>query len=256
MYFSYLAEDCLRILLIFSIATSVSSATTIHPPSSNIQREITAEELILTGPNGRIEVVSRKEFMARNNTVPIATATQHYSNFTSLEDKESSSAFEKRCQKQTVFTMNPVETFLNWDVPMSPVVLAPPNDTVAVNIDNGFSISEKLTVSGGDKIPIVKDFLLGALSIKYQRSWSTESSVKYFFMLPPGKVGAIVSNPLTIRHSGWMDTGCIGNSKRTQFSGDSYREMVFNQMPWVEGVIGLCIGDTFPLKRCLGNGTL
>ncbi|KAI6248268.1 hypothetical protein HI914_03309 [Erysiphe necator] len=256
MYFFNSANFFFCSILTFGIAASVSGAATILPPLSQIQHEITAEELIITGRDGRIEVVSRKEYMANINNVPIATAEQHYSNFTIEEDKGPSPAIQKRCEKRTVFTMNPVETFLNWDVAMSSVVLAPPNNTASVNIDKGHLIGEKLSVSAGPALKSVKKFMGVSLSINYDRSWMTDSSVKYSFVIPPGKFGAVVSNPFTIRHSGWVDIGCIGNSERFKFSGDSYRDMVFMNMPWVEGVIGLCIGDTFPLKRCLGSGTL
>lgn len=256
MYFSYSTENFFSILLIISIATSISSAATILSRSSQIQREITAEDLIVTGRDGRTEVISRKEYMAYIKSVPIATATQHYNNFTTSEDRESSPTIEKRCQRQTVFTLNSVETFLNWDVAMSPVVLAPPDGTASVNIDKGHYIGEKLSVSVGAGVDIVKKFLHSVFSINYDKSWMTDSSIKYSFKIPPGKFGAVVSNPLTTRHSGWVDVGCVGNTERIKFSGDSYQSMVFMQMAWVEGVIGLCIGDTFPLKRCLGNGTL
>ncbi|POS82188.1 hypothetical protein EPUL_006689, partial [Erysiphe pulchra] len=227
MYITYSAENFLSILLIISIAISVSSAATISPHSSQIQREITAEDLIVTGHDGRIEIVSRKEYMAH---VPIATAAQYYNNLTTMEDKESSPAIEKRCQRRTVFTMNPVETFLNWDVAMSPVVLAPPNNTASVSIDKGYFLGDKLSVSMGTGLGIVKKFLTTTLSIKYDKSWMTDSSIKYSFKIPPGKFGAIVSNPLTTRHSGLVDVGCIGNSERIKFSGDSYQSINVMQM--------------------------
>jgi hypothetical protein len=42
----------------------------------------------------------------------------------------------------------------------------------------------------------------------------------------------------------------------TTYQADSFEEKGFGQMRWVDGVISLCVGDAFPLPRCLGQGTL
>jgi hypothetical protein len=42
----------------------------------------------------------------------------------------------------------------------------------------------------------------------------------------------------------------------TPYQADSFEEKSYGDLKWVNGVIGLCTGDEFPLKRCLGEGTL
>ncbi|EPQ61702.1 hypothetical protein BGT96224_4402 [Blumeria graminis f. sp. tritici 96224] len=152
--------------------------------------------------------------------------------------------------------MNPVEVFLNWDVPVSNVVLAPPMNSVSLNINQGFSIGNSVKTSLSTNIKAIKKFLSSSFSVGFSKQWTTAYSAGYRFSIPPGKYGVIVSNPLTTRHSGFMDVGCIGQAERTEFFSDTYQGKDFSDMSWVEGVIGLCVSDTYPVKRCLGSGTM
>lgn len=67
----------------------------------------------------------------------------------------------------------------------------------------------------------------------------------------------MVSNPATTRHSGRVDIGCIAEATdTTYFTADSYSSKAYGGLSWVEGTITLCTGDTYPLPRCSGEGTL
>jgi hypothetical protein len=103
----------------------------------------------------------------------------------------------------------------------------------------------------------VDAFLSTTFSISYTETWSSSYAAAYTFSIPTGKYGAVVSNPSTTRHSGYVDIGCIAEgATRTTFMADSYSSKSYDSLAWVDGVIQLCTGDTFPLPRCTGDGTL
>lgn len=242
-----------KILLLGNLVTSVFAATT----SSTLHRELTANDLIYFSHEEKIEIVSRKKYMADTVGVPIATEAQHNLNYTDTKgDEETSPTLQKRCASHTVWTLKPVEKFLGWDVLMSNVVSAPPNQSVSIYIDEGYWLGEKLSLSTSSKFNMVKIFMKTTFGVGFDKSWTTTASSRYSFTIPPGKFGAVVSNPLTTRFSGYIDTGCIGNMERSEFVGDSFQSRGHYKLDWVEGVIGLCVGDTYPLQRCMGKGVL
>ncbi|KAI6248624.1 hypothetical protein HI914_03311 [Erysiphe necator] len=243
---------------ILAIEATATAPAIADKPSTRLKHILDANDVIVFDSKGRVEVVTRSESLKIIGDVPVAKAEQRYTNFT-LETEErmqTEHKIEKRCKNQAVFTMKPAETYVNWDVVMSGVVRAPPHSSASINVGSGYWISNSLSVSIPWTFDVVKDYLSSTMGLSYGRSWTTTYSSGYTFMIPPGKYGAIVSNPIATRHSGHMDLGCIGNSKRVEFSGESYRTKSYSDMTWVEGIIGLCLGDTYPLPRCLGNGTL
>ncbi|KAI1000955.1 hypothetical protein K3495_g7243 [Podosphaera aphanis] len=247
---------------LITITTAAAAVFSSSQPSSNTNVELTVDDVILFGVNGKVNVVSRTEFEEATNRVPIATAEQHdaeYSKYTRPDKREAEKptrTIEKRCLKHTIWTMNPVETFYDWDIAMSGIVRAPQNDSASLKISEGVSLGNSLSVSSSSKFDLVAKFLSGGLGISFGSSWTTTRSSGYVFTVPPGKYGAIVSNPMTTRHSGYTDVGCIGSAERTEFSSNSYQSKAYSNLNWVDGVIGVCIGDTLPLPRCHGNGTL
>lgn len=66
-----------------------------------------------------------------------------------------------------------------------------------------------------------------------------------------------MSNAWTNRQSGIVFQGVIGeDAQPSYYQADSFESKSFDSLAWVDGVISLCTGDEFPLKRCLGDGTL
>ncbi|RKF81715.1 putative celp0028 effector like protein [Golovinomyces cichoracearum] len=275
-----------RAIIVFSIATSVSSATTSSSSSSSssssfsslseIKNELSPDEMIFFGREGRIQVIRRSEYATYTQGITIATAEQHYVNITNNTggmstdktkqlhhraaeeiDRDSEGLkIQKRCQQHQVFTMKPVETYVDWDIPMSGVLLAPSDSPASVSVNEGFSITNSFSASASANFKFIKDFMKSTFDVSNTRSWTATSMGDYKFSVPPGKFGAIVINPITIRHSGHLDIGCIGQTKRTEFSSESYQSKKYSDMLWIEGLIGLCVGDTYPLKMCFGEGTL
>ncbi|RKF53255.1 putative celp0028 effector like protein [Erysiphe neolycopersici] len=252
--FAIIIQTC---ILAFG-ATAAATPATINGPSSNIQHILAADEMIHFNSKGNVEVVKRSEYLKYTGGVPIATPEQRYVNFTidTEEEAETQHKIEKRCQKQTIFTMKPTQTYVNWDVPMSGIVLAPPDSTASLDINEGFTIENSLVSTQTLASGKIRNFMKHSFGTSFSKSWTTSSSHSYYFTVPPGKFGAIVINPLTTRHSGYVDIGCIGQAKRTEFSGESYRPKSYSDKEWVEGLIGVCVGDTFPLRKCFGEGTL
>ncbi|RKF77905.1 putative celp0028 effector like protein [Golovinomyces cichoracearum] len=242
-------------VLTISILANASIAATTSSPSQK-KSLLSADDFVFSNKDGRAETVDREKYMAQMRRIPIATQEQHYNNKTESEDDMKKSSIRKPCTEYNVFTMKRVEKFVDWDVIMSGVVLAPPNRTASISISESYRISNKINVPVGIRGKIVEKFLSKALKIGLDNVWTTTKNTGFAFQIPPGKYGAVVSNPLTTRHSGYLDSGCIGSSERTEFSSDSYSSKDFEGLSWVEGVIGLCVGKTFPLPRCIGEGFL
>ncbi|TQS34245.1 hypothetical protein Golomagni_05379 [Golovinomyces magnicellulatus] len=242
-------------VLTISFVANVSSTET-NSSSSQKQPLLSADDLIVFDKKDGVKIVNRKEYMAHTRKIPIATVEQHYNNETRSEDNEIENPIRKRCVQHQVVTMKPVERFVDWDVLMSGVILAPPNRTASVNVGEGYRMTNKLNVPASISRKFIETFLSKALKVGFDDVWTTTSGTGFAFTIPPGYFGAIVSNPMTTRYSGYLDSGCIGSSERTEFSSDTYTSQDFEGLSWVEGVIGLCVGKTFPLPRCIGDGFL
>lgn len=240
------------IFALLALIFTTNASAVKNPPASNI---LTADDVILLN-NGQVEVVTRSDLVAYTKDIPIASAADRYVNFQADNTENADHQIEKRCAKETVWKLATPETYLGWDVPMSGVIRAPAHTDASVNIVSGYWIGNSLSVSSSSAFELVEKFLSTTLGISYSKSLTTTYSAGYTFSIPAGKYGAIVTNPLLTRHSGTVDIGCVGNSKRVEFTGESFQSKSYSSMKWVEGIIGLCLGDSYPLQRCLGNGTL
>lgn len=232
-----------------------------------VPRALGEHDIIIFG-NGRMEVWNKTSYNLLsaphnpifNLTSPPPTGTfngtfGHHHNGTMGDHNRTEVAVSKRCSKETIWHLDPVSTFLNWDVIMSSVVNAGANDaTVAVT--SGYSITNSLGVSSTTELSLVKDFLSTSFTIDYEQSWQSSYSAGYTFTVPAGKYGAVVSNPMTTRHSGSVDVGCVGAAVTSTFQSDSYSSKSYGDLAWVTGTISLCTSDSYPMKMCNGDGTL
>jgi hypothetical protein len=217
-----------------------------------------ADDVILYG-NGQHSVMKRTDFAeleaARNSIIAppkpgylIETLTTYTVN----ETNKSSQRLSKR--DATLIMPNPKSRFLGWDIQMSQVVKGAPT---SISVSSGYSISNTISVSTSSQFSLVKDFLSVSMSVDYSQSWQSTQTQTFQVSVPEGKYGAFVSNPWTNRASGNVWSGTIGGEgSLTAYQADSFESKKFDNMEWVDGVISLCVGDTFPLKRCLGEGTL
>ncbi|KAL2068619.1 hypothetical protein VTL71DRAFT_14956 [Oculimacula yallundae] len=242
------------ILITIIMAAGLVSSATIP------KRTLTADEIIVYGRD-RIEIMNKTTYAALKydtfigRPAPIHPSLLDSSDSLTTAPNPSNSALHKRCDEITVFHPNPVQTFLDWDVLMSSIIHAT-GSSATVSVTEGYSISNTVTATAGLSAAIPQTFLTASLGISYSETWTSTYSASYTFGVPDGKYGAIVSNPLTTRHSGMVDTGCVGEATRAYYQGDSYTSKASGGLSWVDGTISLCLGDEFPLKRCLGEGTL
>lgn len=126
-----------------------------------------------------------------------------------------------------------------------------------ISVSTGFSIANSISVGSSISLGPIEKFLTASASIDYTKTWTTTQTQMFSGSVPQGKFGAFVSNPWTNRKSGTIFQGRVGSEGTlTNYQADSFDSKGFDTMQWVDGVISLCIGDSFPLKRCLGEGTL
>lgn len=222
---------------------------------------IGADDVILHG-NGRFQVIKRDAFeelekLRNNNTVPPMPASLDTKLFHGPAQpatlKERRAALQPRAGKGLIIP-NPQNRFLGWDVLMSSVVQGAPTQ---ITVGTGYEISNSISVGVSTEFELVKDFLSASMSVNYENSWTSSQTQQFMAEVPAGKYGAFVSNPWTTRASGNVFKGTIGGEgSLTYYQGDSFEEKGYGNMKWVDGAISLCVGDSFPLKRCLGEGTL
>jgi hypothetical protein len=218
------------------------------------------DDVILYG-NGRLSVMKRSDFTELEAARKSGTAPPKPSH---LDDTlitysgnqtlpSTNQTLEKR-DETTIIIPGPKSRFLGWDVQMSQVVKGAPT---SISVTSGYSISNTISVGTSSQLTLIKDFLSVSMSVDYSQSWQSTQSQVFQVSVPEGKYGAFVSNPWTNRASGNVWTGTIGGEGvLTAYQADSFEAKKFDTMEWVDGVISLCTGDTFPLKRCLGEGTL
>jgi hypothetical protein len=217
-----------------------------------------ADDVILYG-NGRLSILKRSDFAeleaARTaGTVPPRPGylDETLTTYTGNDTNRRTLQLNKR--DATLIIANPNSRFLGWDVQMSQVTKGAPT---SISVSSGYSISNTISVGTSSSLTLVKDFLSVSMSVDYSHSWQSTQSQVFQASVPEGKYGAFVSNPWTNRASGNVWTGTIGGEGNlTPYQGDSFESKNFDNMEWVDGVISLCTGDSFPLKRCLGEGTL
>ncbi|KAF1917406.1 hypothetical protein BDU57DRAFT_570720 [Ampelomyces quisqualis] len=235
----------------------ISSVTLVSAAPAPIA--VSADDVILYG-SGRFSVMKRSDLTeleaARNaGTTPPKPSYLEDSlvTFTGNETNEPQTQRLHRRDTQLIIPA-PNFRFLGWDVQMSQVVKGAPT---VISVASGFAISNSISVGVSSELSLVKEFLSVSMSVDYSQSWESSQTQTFEASVPEGKYGAFVSNPWTTRASGNVWTGTIGGEgSLTYYQGDSFDSKKFDTMEWVDGVISLCTGDEFPLKRCLGEGTL
>lgn len=85
----------------------------------------------------------------------------------------------------------------------------------------------------------------------------TTQTQQFSVVVPEGLYGAFVTNAWTNRATGNIWEGSIGGEGTlTRYQADSFENRTYGDMSWVNGVVKLCKGETYPLPRCIGEGTL
>ncbi|KAK2630000.1 hypothetical protein QTJ16_000820 [Diplocarpon rosae] len=244
-------------LLSLIVAASLATATTL--PSAPVRRALKADEVVVFG-DGREEIISKTAYASLTSQYDIA---DHQTDPALLvpaaagheQDSTHASPLAKRsCNDQLVFTLVDEKNITGTDVPLSSVVNGQNKATVAVT--QGYEVSNEIRVSATTTFQSVKLFLEATFSTSYTRTWKSHYAAAYTFEVPRGMYGAVVSNPVITRRSGFVQTGCIGQQTRESFQADELWSMATGDMSWVQGAISLCSGETYPLPMCSGDGYL
>ncbi|KAL5360548.1 hypothetical protein BJX96DRAFT_175402 [Aspergillus floccosus] len=164
---------------------------------------------------------------------------------------------KKRSSAEFIIPL-PDEEFLGWDIAMSTITHANEADAT-VAIAQGQMIANSISV-GTTFTATVEQFLQVATTINYQWTETSTLTGTVTMTIPKGRWGAIVSNPLTHRKKGYVFSGQPGSGQYEYWQADSFTEETYsygqNSLSWVKGVVTTCLGDTYPLARCNGEGEL
>ncbi|ENH64041.1 hypothetical protein FOC1_g10000825 [Fusarium oxysporum f. sp. cubense race 1] len=147
-----------------------------------------------------------------------------------------------------------LEQFLNWDVPMSPVISSLDGSKATVSVTSGFTIANSLKVGASFSIPLIEDILTTSLSIDYTETWTSSQQQSLSFQVPENHHGLIVSQPYVRRVQGNVLDGCGDEIEKTEFTSDSYESQTYGNLEWVKGIIRLCSSETYPVPFCNGEG--
>ncbi|KPM38658.1 hypothetical protein AK830_g7920 [Neonectria ditissima] len=166
-----------------------------------------------------------------------------------LESRQAS------CDQTFSIVTDKTETFIDWDIQMSPVVCAVGEMTISVS--SGYTVSNAIGGSAGVDLKWIKDRLGVSLGVDYTRTWSTVTSIDTRGPVENGKCGVMITQPIVTRRSGRQFRGCVGSTTETgTWYADSHNEGSYNGVKWVEGAVSMCkkAGSAPPLSRCNGQG--
>lgn len=249
------------------LAESVLNST-VWTPDHILQ----PDEVILYG-EGRSEYLARCLLHSDSSNVPFFTVeVVHESVYHALmashgvsldapelEDLNASLANRTRlntrgdCHTTAVVT-DRTQTFIDWDVQMSPVVIGTGNG-IDVFVSSGYSVSNSVSVSAGLDWTLVKDKVGVTAGIDYTRTWTTQTVINIKGTVPNGYSGVMITRPIKTRKYGRVLSGCLGSQTQTgTFMADAYKEGSYAGVKWVSGAITMCTKKQFPLSRCNGGG--
>lgn len=209
---------------------------------------ISSDQVLIIKSDGSYEIMNGTEYDSGLSPAPPMEEEFH---------ARRSINFNKRgCEKSTEVQVLRDETFLNWDVPMSPVLHNAGGEgaSARVTIGRGYSLSNSVSVSVQSSLNI-QDILGLSLSVSYSKTWTTTQEQSFSFTIPNGQYGIIVSQPKVRRRQGNILSGCTDNWDKTKFMSDEYKSQSFGNLEWVEGVIRLCSSTQYPVPFCIGDGT-
>jgi hypothetical protein len=173
-----------------------------------------------------------------------------------VETTSTGSQFRPRdsCDLTTAVITDKTQTFVDWDVQMSPVVIGTGNG-MDVSVSSGYTVGNSISVSVGLDLSLIKDKLGGSAGIDYTRTWSTQTVVTVKGTVANGYSGVMITKPIKTRKTGRVLKGCLGSQTEAgTFSADSYEDGSYSGVKWVSGAITMCSKKEFPLSRCSGSG--
>lgn len=209
---------------------------------------INPDQVLVIKPDGSYEVLDSSEYDSGLSPAPPVEQEFH--------TRRSVRHDKRGCEESTEVQVLKDESFLNWDVPMSPVLnnVGGEGASARVTVGNGYSLSNTLSVSVESSLSI-KDVLGLSLGVSYSETWTTTQDQSFSFTIPNGQYGIIVSQPKVRRRQGKVLSGCTDSWDEAEFTSDDYKSQSFGKLEWVEGVIRLCNSTQYPVPFCIGDGT-
>lgn len=204
---------------------------------------LASDDIIVLKTDGTTEIMKATDLEALE-TAPAVK------NFTAPSIK---SIQRRDCKDSTEVQVLSDKEFVNWDVPMSPVISSLGGSKATVSVSNGKTIGNSVTGGAGVSIPLLKSLLNVSLKIDYSKTWSSSQTQSLSFTVPENQHGIIVSQPYVRRIQGNVIDGCTGEAK-DEFMSDSYESQSYGDMEWVKGIIRLCSSETYPIPFCNGEG--
>ncbi|EJT70780.1 hypothetical protein GGTG_11803 [Gaeumannomyces tritici R3-111a-1] len=174
-------------------------------------------------------------------------------NLTKLEARQAS------CQHTVSIIQDKKQRFTDWDVQMSSVVIGAGRSGIQFTVDNGWSVSNAVTVSAGLDLGVVKERVGATLGINYSKTWTSSFTERYTITVNEGEAGVWTSQPWTNRVYGRTFRGCPGSLVQTgTWMADSREDGQYFGHKWVSGYISACIKKVprgrGGLTRCHGSG--
>ncbi|CZS93222.1 hypothetical protein WAI453_000905 [Rhynchosporium graminicola] len=255
--------------ILAAVSTLVSAApltqadlnSTIWTPEHVLQMH----EVILYGDDGRMEVVHESVYhrllesqgvtMGRPETTitdpnsDIALPQAVKANDTSLTKRYNS------CADNVISVQDGSQTFVDWDVQMSPVVIGSGAGGIDVCVSGGYSVSNSFSVGGGAGFLALKQTVEASVHIDYSKTWTTQTVVNVKATVPVGWSGCMITKPTVTRRHGREFWGCLGSmTPHGTWQADSHEEGSYAGVKWVGGAITMCAKKQYPLTRCEGAG--
>ncbi|CAH0047370.1 unnamed protein product [Clonostachys solani] len=175
---------------------------------------------------------------------------------TSASNVHTRRGLDKRCSETEYIITDKTETFIDWDVQMSPVLCAAAGD-MDITVMDGYSIANAVTTSVGIDQTLIEDILKVSFRIDYTETWTTSASTLTKGTVKDGNCGVMITKPITTRRSGRFFRGCIGSATQVgTWYADSHGNGSYNGIDWIQGAISMCTKqqDNPPLGRCNGQG--
>ncbi|KAF4950767.1 hypothetical protein FGADI_7963 [Fusarium gaditjirri] len=202
---------------------------------------LSSDDVIVLKADGTSQIMKAAD-LERLETAPAVTTKN-----------PSKRNIERRgCESAEVQVLSEKE-FLNWDVPMSPIISSLDGSQATVSVTSGFTIANSLKVGASFSIPLM-DILTTSLSIDYTETWTSSQQQSLSFQVPENHHGLIVSQPYVRRVQGNVLDGCGDEIEKTEFTSDSYESQNYGDLEWVKGIIRLCSSETYPVPFCNGEG--
>ena len=122
----------------------------------------------------------------------------------------------------------------------------------------GYELSNSLEISAGIGSSWFDEAFSVTLGAAWSTTWTSSYTAAYTFTIPAGMYGVVVSNPKTVRYSGFVASGCIGEAigTKTTYMADTYTSKAYGGLSWVDGPISLCTSKEYPIKNCIGDGLI